>query len=458
MPSPNVSISPISFSRDPIPTTLAVKAASIVRGADSGLQRMAAASGSGGSRGAGAEAEVIQEQEAEREQLNTGMASRKHQEVQQYIYLDGNSLLTEQLVQLGKGAYKIKLTPDVERKVNKSRDLVEKITNQDQAVYGINTGFGIFARTRIPHDKLVELQENVIRSTAVGVGDSLSPERSRMLLALRINVLAKGYSGISLETLTQMIQAFNASCLSYVPEKGTVGASGDLAPLAHLALGLMGEGQMWSPKSGWADAKYVLQAHGLQPISLKAKEGVGMINGTQMITALGAEAVERAMAIARQADIIAALTLEVLKGTTRAFDSDIHDLRPHRGQVQVAARFRSLLNSDVHPSEIAASHRLCDRVQDAYTLRCCPQVHGVVNDTIAFVKGILVTEMNSVTDNPIVLAERGDIISGGNFHGEYPAKSLRTRYCATRHRLTPCPPALPLRTMSPWGDGLPGRH
>ncbi|RXM35863.1 Histidine ammonia-lyase [Acipenser ruthenus] len=234
----------------------------------------------------------------------------------------------------------------------------------------------------------------------IGVGKPLSPERSRMLLALRINVLAKGYSGISLDTLHQMIEAFNASCLSYVPEKGTVGASGDLAPLSHLALGLMGEGKMWSPKSGWADAKYVLEAHGLKPISLKPKEGLALINGTQMITSLGSEAVERALAIARQADIIAALTLEVLKGTTKAFDSDIHELRPHPGQKEVAFRFRSLLDSDHHPSEIAESHRFCDRVQDAYTLRCCPQVHGVVNDTIAFVKNIIDTEINSATDNP----------------------------------------------------------
>ncbi|MGH0121602.1 UNVERIFIED_CONTAM: hypothetical protein FKN15_006579 [Acipenser sinensis] len=196
-----------------------------------------------------------------------------------------------------------------------------------------------------------------------------------MLLALRINVLAKGYSGISLDTLHQMIEAFNA-------------------------LGLMGEGKMWSPKSGWADAKYVLEAHGLKPISLKPKEGLALINGTQMITSLGSEAVERALAIARQADIIAALTLEVLKGTTKAFDSDIHELRPHPGQKEVAFRFRSLLDSDHHPSEIAESHRFCDRVQDAYTLRCCPQVHGVVNDTIAFAKNIIDTEINSATDNP----------------------------------------------------------
>ncbi|XP_072922017.1 histidine ammonia-lyase isoform X1 [Hemitrygon akajei] len=350
--------------------------------------------------------------------------SANYREPDECIYVDGNHLTIEELVRLGRGLYKIKLTAEAEEKIKQSRLLLENIVKENKVVYGITTGFGKFARTVIPHSKLKELQENLVRSHSAGVGKPLSPERCRMLLALRINVLAKGYSGISLETLDQVIQAFNASCLSYVPEKGTVGASGDLAPLAHLALGLMGEGKMWSPKSGWADAKYVLQAHGLKPVSLKPKEGLSLINGTQMITSLGAEAVERATAIARQADIIAALTLEVLKGTTRAFDSDIHELRPHPGQVEVAFRFRSLLGSDHHPSEIAESHRFCNRVQDAYTLRCCPQVHGVVNDTIVFVKNIIETEINSATDNPMVFAERGETISGGNFHGEYPAKAL----------------------------------
>uniref|UniRef100_A0A7N8XJQ9 Histidine ammonia-lyase n=1 Tax=Mastacembelus armatus TaxID=205130 RepID=A0A7N8XJQ9_9TELE len=322
-----------------------------------------------------------------------------------YLSLDGNSLTANDLVNLGRGLYKIKLTGEAERKVVQSRELLDTIVKENKVVYGITTGFGKFARTVITVNKL-------------------NPERTRMLLALRINVLAKGYSGISLETLHAMIQAFNASCLSFVPEKGTVGASGDLAPLAHLALGLMGEGKMWSPKSGWADAKYVLEAHGLKPISLKPKEGIALINGTQMITSLGAEAVERAQAIARQADIIAALTLEVLKGTTKAFDSDIHSLRPHPGQIEVAQRFRSLLDSDHHPSEIAESHRFCDRVQDAYTMRCCPQVHGITIDTINFVHNIINTEINSATDNPMVFAERGETISGGNFHGEYPAKAL----------------------------------
>ncbi|NP_001086064.1 histidine ammonia-lyase, gene 2 S homeolog [Xenopus laevis] len=348
----------------------------------------------------------------------------RYKEPVEYIHMDGGSLSTQDLLNLGKGLFKIKLTPQAENKVQQSRLLIDSIVQENKVVYGITTGFGRFARTVIPVGKLKELQENLVRSHSAGVGKPLSPDRTRMLLALRINVLAKGYSGISLETLHQVIEAFNASCLPYVPEKGTVGASGDLAPLSHLALGLIGEGKMWSPKSGWADAKYVLQAHGLQPISLKPKEGLALINGTQMITSLGCEAVERANAIAKQSDVVAALTLEVLKGTTRAFDTDIHALRPHPGQVEVAFRFRSLLDSDHHPSEIAESHRFCDRVQDAYTLRCCPQVHGVVNDTIAFVKNIITTEINSATDNPMVFSERGETISGGNFHGEYPAKAL----------------------------------
>ena len=236
--------------------------------------------------------------------------------------------------------------------------------------------------------------------------------------------MAKGYSGISLRTLRQLIDAFNSSCLSWVPEQGTVGASGDLAPLSHLALGMMGEGQMWSPSTGWGEAKYVLESHNLSPISLSAKEGLALINGTQLITSIGAEATERAAFIARQADVVAALTLEVLKGTSRAFDSDVHALRAHKGQNMVARRLRSLLHSETFPSEIAQSHRFCNRVQDAYTLRCTPQVHGITHDTIDFVRGILTTEINSATDNPIVFAERGETISAGNFHGEYPAKAL----------------------------------
>merc|ERR1719193_113876 len=342
----------------------------------------------------------------------------------EYLLLDGCSLATDDLLQLGKGRYKIKLTKEAEEKVVASRNVIDNIVKDNRVVYGITTGFGKFARTIIEKDKLMELQVNLIRSHASGVGRALSPEKTRMLLALRINVLAKGFSGISLGTLRQLIDAFNASCLSWVPEQGTVGASGDLAPLSHLALGLMGEGQMWSPATGWGDAKYVLESHNLTPISLNAKEGLALINGTQLITSIGAEATERAGIIAKQADVVAALTLEVLKGTSRAFDSDVHALRAHKGQTSVARRLRALLHSETFPSEIAQSHRFCNRVQDAYTLRCSPQVHGVAHDTIDFVRGIITTEMNSATDNPIVFAERGETISAGNFHGEYPAKAL----------------------------------
>jgi len=345
------------------------------------------------------------------------------QEPIDYLTLDGNSLSPDDLVMLTTGNIKIRLSSEAEEKVQKARDLVDSIVKQNKVVYGISTGFGKFARTVISKENLGLLQLNLIRSHAAGVGQPLSPEKTRALLALRINVLAKGCSGISVESLRCLVSAFNASCLPWVPEKGTVGASGDLAPLSHLALGMLGEGRMWSPSTGWGDAKYVMESHNLQPIVLKAKEGLALINGTQFITAIGAIALSKAENIARQADVVAAVTLEVLKGTSRAYDSEVMALRRHAGQQKVAERLRALLHSETYPSEIAESHRFCDRVQDAYTLRCCPQVHGIVHDTIAFVRGILVDEMNAATDNPLVLSERGETVSAGNFHGEYPAKA-----------------------------------
>lgn len=340
------------------------------------------------------------------------------------VILDGQSLTCADLMRLDTGLCKIKLSEFAIASVNRARQVVEDIVQTNKVSYGINTGFGKFARTVIDKENLEKLQENLIRSHAAGVGDPLSPAQTRRLLALRINVLAKGYSGISLGTLNQYIDAFNASCLPFIPEKGTVGASGDLAPLAHLAAGLMGEGKMWSPDSGWGSAKEILESNGLQPLKLGPKEGLALINGTQLITALGVEGLQRADAICRQADVIAAMTIDVLKGSVKAFDSGIHMARPHTGQMKVAGRLRSLLHSDAFPSQISESHINCDRVQDPYSMRCCPQVHGIVNDTVDFVRGILSTEMNSATDNPMVFADRGEIISGGNFHGEYPAKAL----------------------------------
>lgn len=347
----------------------------------------------------------------------------KYTAPEEYLTLDGASLTPEDLMALGKSCYKIRLSQEADDAVRISRDLVDSIIKEKKVVYGVTTGFGKFARTVISEENLEELQVNLIRSHAAGVGPPLSAEKTRMLLALRVNVLAKGCSGISPETLHQYIDAFNASCLPWVPEKGTVGASGDLAPLSHLALGMLGEGKMWSPKTGWGNASYVLEAHNLRPIKLRPKEGISLINGTQLITSITAEALERAETVAKQADVVAALSLEVLKGTSRAFDSDVHKLRHHKGQNEVARRIRALLHNDTYRSEIAESHRFCDRVQDAYTLRCTPQVHGIVHDTLHFVRGIITDEMNAVTDNPLVLVEREELISAGNFHGEYPAKA-----------------------------------
>lgn len=340
-------------------------------------------------------------------------------------YLDGFSLTCEDLYELGFGNCAIKLTNESLETVRKARNFLEEgILATNKVTYGVNTGFGRFANTVISKDDLALLQYNLIVDSAAGLGDPLSLERTRRLLALRINVLAKGYSGISEKTLQQYIDAFNASCLSWVPEKGTVGASGDLAPLAHLALGLLGEGKMWSSRTGWTEASDALHLNGLQPLNLTAKEGLSLINGTQFITALGVEALVRAENICRQADFVAGMTLEALKGTISAFDADLHKVRPHPGQNKVASRMRAILHSKKYHSEIAESHKNCAKVQDAYSLRCIPQVHGVTNDVLLFVRGILETEINSATDNPIVFADREKIVSGGNFHGEYPAKSL----------------------------------
>uniref|UniRef100_T2MG95 Histidine ammonia-lyase n=1 Tax=Hydra vulgaris TaxID=6087 RepID=T2MG95_HYDVU len=340
------------------------------------------------------------------------------------LFVDGNSLSTKELVDCGKGKFVIKLTENARHRVQKARDLINDIVREHKVVYGVTTGFGNFANVVISEENLKQVQLNLIRSHASCVGEPLTLERSRSLLALRINVLAKGYSGISVENLEKLIDVFNSGCISKIPQKGTVGASGDLGPLSHLVLGLLGEGSMWGPKTGWTDASTVLTVHGLKKLDLGPKEGLALINGTQMMTALGCEAVERAKAICKQADIVAALSIEVLKGTTKAFNEEIHNTRPHKGQILVASRLRSLLHSKVYHSEVAESHRFCGKVQDAYTLRCCPQVHGIVNDTVEFVNNVLTVECNSATDNPMVFADLGETVSGGNFHGEYPAKVL----------------------------------
>uniref|UniRef100_A0A914N2W3 Histidine ammonia-lyase n=1 Tax=Meloidogyne incognita TaxID=6306 RepID=A0A914N2W3_MELIC len=347
------------------------------------------------------------------------------------------------------------LKDDARQRILDARKFLEKVAAEHKIIYGITTGFGTFANIEIPSDDLrhyflimhtskknINVREhrlNLIRSHATGYGKPLEPAKARMLLALRINVLAKGHSGISLENLDKLIDAFNVYCVSYVPEQGTVGCSGDLCPLAHLALGLLGEGQMWSPSTGWAPASDVLKHNGLRSIELSYKEGLALINGTQLVTSIGSLAVVRAENLAKQADVIAALTLDVLKGTTRAFDAKVHKVRPHKGQNLVAGRLRALLHSDLNRSEIAESHRHCGKVQDAYTLRCVPQVHGVTHDTIEFVKELLNIEINSATDNPLIFSDVEEIISGAIAVHELAQMSERRLERLVNHELSGLP-------------------
>ena len=356
--------------------------------------------------------------------FDTIFLREKSQNEPEFVILDGNSLSIPDLVSLSDFNKKAQLGSHVRERVDLARNYLEARIEQGDTIYAVNTGFGKLANTKIPFDKLKELQENLIFSHSAGVGSPLSLVHSRLMFALRINVLAKGYSGISFSLLQHIVEMFNKGIISSIPEQGTVGASGDLAPLAHMTYGLMGNGEIWSPETGWGEAKAVLAANNLLPITLMFKEGISLINGTQFISSLGAEAVERARMLSLQADVIAALTIEAFSGSKVPFSSCLHRVRAHRGQGRCAQRLRALLHSDTYPSDISMQHASCSKVQDPYSLRCIPQVHGVVEDTIEFVAGIIEIEMNSATDNPTVFPELKQILSGGNFHGEYPAKAL----------------------------------
>lgn len=337
-----------------------------------------------------------------------------------YLILDGESLTCEKVVEFGYNEkIQIKVDSKVQEKIDKSRNFVDDILKSGETRYGINTGFGHFSNVKISKEDIEKLQLNLIRSHCCGVGEPISIARTRMVMLLRINTLLKGFSGIRYSVIETYIKAVNLNLVPYVPEKGTVGASGDLSPLSHIALGLIGEGKVWNPKSQkYEDGDKVLKDHNIECIQLKAKEGLALINGTQFMTALGCEGLIRAEKLIRQADVIAALSLEALHGSWKAFDERIHKSRPHSGQIRVAKRMRDLFSCG--ESEINLDHKNCKLVQDAYTLRCIPQVHGIIYDTIEFVKSVLEVEINSATDNPMVFDN--DIVSGGNFHGEYPAK------------------------------------
>ncbi len=314
---------------------------------------------------------------------------------------------------------KLTLSPAASKRMITARKTVEKVLREAKTVYGINTGFGFMSDVKIAPEKLSELQENLIRSHACGVGEPLSEELVRALLIAKVHALALGASGVTLECAQTIIDMFNQGIVPVVPCQGSVGASGDLAPLAHMALAMIGEGDVFvSGKRQKASKAFA--AAGIRPYQLTAKEGLALINGTQFMTAVGAFAVEEARCLAKTADCIAAISLDAVRGTLVAFDARIHELRQQVGQRIVARNIREIFKAR---DPIMESHAECGKVQDPYSFRCVPQVHGASRDGIEYAATIVDRELNSVSDNPLVLAN-GDVVSGGNFHGQPVAQAL----------------------------------
>jgi histidine ammonia-lyase len=328
------------------------------------------------------------------------------------ILLDGDTLTLDALVAIADRRAEVGIAPGARERVARARDVVDALADGEVPVYGINTGFGNFAETRIAKRDLAALQVNLVRSHAAGVDQPLPPRAVRAMMTLRANVLAKGYSGIRPSTLDTLVALINHDVHPLVPSRGSVGASGDLAPLAHLALVLIGEGQTWDG-SRTEDGAHALAAAGLSPVVLAPKEGLALINGTQASAAVLALAIAGAEQLARAADIIAALTIDALLGSRNPFDPRIHAPRPFAGQAASADNLWRLIEG----SPLNASHAGCGRVQDAYSERCVPQVHGAAREALAWVRHVVMVEMNAATDNPMVFAESTEIISGGNFHG-----------------------------------------
>ena len=329
------------------------------------------------------------------------------------MQLTGQPLSLSEIAQVAYGQTAIEVAASAHAGIKASRKVIERIVAQSDVVYGVSTGFGKLSEVHIPAEELRQLQLNLVRSHACGVGKPLSVPEVRAMILLRANVLALGLSGIRLEVIELLCELLNRGVTPFVPEKGSVGASGDLAPLAHLALTLIGEGDAFY-EGELLPSGDALKKAGLRPVVLEAKEGLALLNGTQAMHAVGGLALFRAKRLARVADIAGAMSLEALKGTPTAFDSRIHQARPHPGQQAVAEHLRHLLRD----SEIRQSHLADDpRVQDAYSLRCMPQVHGAVRGALDHCENVLEIESASATDNPLVFAETGDVLSGGNFHG-----------------------------------------
>ncbi|MEG1254709.1 histidine ammonia-lyase [Clostridium sp.] len=333
------------------------------------------------------------------------------------VIINGNDLTLEDLINVARNNYEVEISKEAIERVKKSRSIVDKIVEEDKVVYGITTGFGKFSDVSISGEDCKTLQRNLIISHACGFGDRLDTDIVRAIILLRANALSKGYSGIRLSTLHTLIEMLNKGVHPVIPEKGSLGASGDLAPLSHMVLPMLGEGEA-EYQGEIISGREAMNRAGIEIVQLIAKEGLALINGTQVMTAVGALALWDGINVVKNGDIAAALTLEGLRGIKDAFDLRTHNIRPHEGQIETAKNILALVDGS---SLITRQGEI--RVQDAYTLRCLPQIHGASKDALNYVKHKVEIEINSVTDNPIV-TEEGDVISGGNFHGQPMALSF----------------------------------
>lgn len=328
------------------------------------------------------------------------------------VFINGYDLRLQDFINVARHGYKVEITEEAKEKVAKSREIVDKFVDEKKVVYGITTGFGKFSDVSISKDEAQDLQRNLIISHSCGVGNYLSKEIARGIMLLRANALSKGFSGIRTETLNTLIEMINKDVTPLIPEKGSLGASGDLAPLAHMVLVMLGEGEALYDGKEMNGAEAMKMA-GIDTIHLTSKEGLALINGTQVMTSVGAITAYDALMVMKLADISAALTTEALNGITDAFDKRIHELRPHPGQLATA---RNLLN--LTEGSKATTRQGEIRVQDAYTLRCVPQIHGASKDALKYVLDKIEIEINAVTDNPLIFPDDLAAISGGNFHGQ----------------------------------------
>lgn len=329
--------------------------------------------------------------------------------------LDGHSLTLASLSDIVYRRRQVVLPPGARRQIASARALVEQWIQKGETIYGITTGFGEFSNVRIEPGHIEELQENLILSHAGGSGPPLPQEIVRAMMVLRINALAKGYSGARLKTIELLVGMVNHNIIAVIPSQGSVGSSGDLVQLSHLVLAMIGKGTVWGQDGGVVSSAAMLKKHKLQPVRLGAKEGLALINGTQMMAAYAALAVHQALGLMKIADVTAALSVEALRGSDTPFDERIHKLRPYQGQIDVAKNVRRMMRG----SEIRESHRYDDpRVQDAYSIRCIPQVHGASRDAIRYIERLMMIEINSANDNPLIFPKDRVHLEGGNFHGQ----------------------------------------